>query len=113
MLGTMKPDAYVLASRKAKAGRLYQVNGIFARCVKRAKCRRISRRIRCATRMRARLHTGLDAATIQGLGGWKTRAMAERYTHAANLANAMDTLEAHMSGRTITPKLPKPSRKRA
>ncbi|WP_425526463.1 tyrosine-type recombinase/integrase [Xanthomonas oryzae] len=29
-------------------------------------------------------HAGLDAATIQMIGGWKTRAMAERYTYAAS-----------------------------
>ena len=33
--------------------------------------------------------TGTDAATLQALGGWKTRKMAERYTHAQNLREAM------------------------
>ncbi len=37
-------------------------------------------------------HAGLDAATIQAIGGWKSRQMAERYTHAANLTTAMDAL---------------------
>jgi integrase len=114
LLKTMKPDSYVFASRRAKAGRLYQVNGIFARCVKRAKLpANITPHTMRHTMASTAAHAGLDAATIQGLGGWKTRAMAERYTHAANLANAMDTLEARMTGRTITRKLPRPSSKRA
>jgi integrase len=114
LLGTMKPDAYVFASRKAKAGRLYQVNGIFARCVKRAKLpASITPHTMRHTMASAAAHAGLDAATIQGLGGWKTRAMAERYTHAANLASAMDTFEAHMIGRRVTPKLQRRSSKRA
>lgn len=39
--------------------------------------------------------------------------MAERYTLVAHMANAMDTLETRMTGRTVTPKLPRPSSKRA
>lgn len=37
-------------------------------------------------------HAGLDAATIPTIGGWKSRQMAERCTHAANLTTAMDAL---------------------
>lgn len=42
---------------------------------------------------------GLDVATIRAMGGWKTRAMAERYTHAASMRDAMDTLQNRLSGR--------------
>lgn len=35
---------------------------------------------------------GSDTATIQGMGGWKARAMAEHYTRVASWATAMDTL---------------------
>jgi integrase len=114
LLKTMSADSYIFASRKAKAGRLYQVNRIFARCVERANLpTNITPHSMRHTMASTAAHAGLDAATIQGLGGWKTRAMAERYTHAANLANAMDALEARMTGRTITRKLPRPSSKRA
>jgi integrase len=114
LLKTMKADAYVFASRKAKAGRLYQVNGIFARCVKRAGLPRdITPHTMRHTMASNAAQAGIDAATIQGLGGWKTRAMAERYTHAASLATAMDTLEARMTGRTVTPELPRPPAKRS
>ncbi|WP_414648116.1 tyrosine-type recombinase/integrase [Dokdonella sp.] len=57
-------------------------------------------------------HAGLDAATIQGLGGWKTRAMAERYTHAARLATAMEAVQSRLQGRTIAPELQRPPEKR-
>ena len=50
-------------------------------------------------------HAGLDAATIQAMGGWKTRAMAERYTHAASMQDAMDALQRRLTGVRITRKL--------
>jgi integrase len=109
-----KADDFVFASKRAKDGRLYQINGIFARCVKRAKLpSNVTAHVLRHTMATNAAHAGLDAATIQGLGGWKTRAMAERYTHAANLASAMDTFEAHMIGRRVTPKLQRRSRKHA
>lgn len=37
-------------------------------------------------------HAGVDSATLQAMGGWKTRAMAERYTHPASLSDAMAKL---------------------
>jgi integrase len=37
MIEVRKRDDFVFASKRAKEGRLYQINGIFARCVKRAK----------------------------------------------------------------------------
>lgn len=52
---------------------------------------------------------GLDAVTIKVVGGWKTRAIAERYNHAASMWDAMDTLQTRLSGRTGT-KLHGPTR---
>lgn len=45
---------------------------------------------------------GVDPATLQAIGGWKSRAMVERYTHAGALAEAMAKLSA---GYTVPPKL--------
>jgi len=56
---------------------------------------------------------GIDAATIQAMGGWKTRAMAERYTHAASMRDAMDTLQHRLTSRRVTPKLQRRSRQTA
>lgn len=58
-------------------------------------------------------HAGVDAATLQAVGGWKSRRMVERYTHAGAMRDAMDKLAAGYSAasdtpgrkRTITPKL--------
>jgi len=57
-------------------------------------------------------HAGLDAATIQAIGGRKTRQMAERYTHAAELSSAMDMLQAPLDAGRITRKLHGTTRKR-
>lgn len=39
-------------------------------------------------------HAGVDAATLQAMGGWKSRRMVERYTHASSMLDAMDKLES-------------------
>lgn len=49
-------------------------------------------------------HAGIDAATIQQMGGWKSRVMVERYTHAGAMVDAMDKLQAALA--------PKPTRSR-
>jgi integrase len=56
-------------------------------------------------------HAGVDAATLQAVGGWKTRRMVERYTHASSLQSAMDTLQRAYRGEGrasvgTTPNLP-------
>ncbi|HYG05318.1 MAG TPA: site-specific integrase [Stenotrophomonas sp.] len=61
-------------------------------------------------------HAGVDAATLQAMGGWKSRAMVERYTHAGAMAEAMDKLQAAMASkparrRRITPELPRGRRR--
>lgn len=108
------PDDLLFASARAKSGRAYQMNSIFARCVERAG---ISKHVTPHT-MRHTAATnaaqaGIDAATIQAMGGWKTRAMAERYTHAASMRDAMDTLQHRLTSRRVTPKLQRRSRQTA
>lgn len=105
-------DAFLFASARAKSGRIYQASAIFARCVARAGLGKgITPHTLRHTAATNAAHAGLDSATIQGLGGWKTRAMADRYTHAANLSVAMDALGARLAG-TVTPELHRSSGKR-
>jgi len=103
----LKSDQLLFGSKRAESGRVYQINSIFGRCIERAGLSRDitphSLRHTVATNA---AHAGLDAATIQAIGGWKTRQMAERYTHAASMADAMARLENQLvSHRRITPKL--------
>lgn len=52
-------------------------------------------------------HAGIDGATLQAVGGWKSRRMVERYTHAATLQGAMARLAAQYdSADTVTQGLP-------
>ena len=99
-------DDFIFDSAKAESGRVYQINSMFQRCVERAGLSREvtphSLRHTVATNA---AHAGMDAATIQAIGGWKTRQMAERYTHAASLSTAMDKLETQLVRRTVTPEL--------
>lgn len=108
----LNPDDLLFASKRAKSGRVYQINSIFARCVERAQiakhCTPHTMRHTMASNA---AHAGLDAATIQAMGGWKTRAMAERYTHAASMQDAMAALEHRLVKRKTSPKLHGASRK--
>lgn len=65
----MDPDAYLVASQRAKSGRAYQMNSIFVRCVERAG---IAKHVRPHTMRHTAAtnaaHAGLDAATIQAMG---------------------------------------------
>lgn len=47
-------------------------------------------------------HAGIDAATLQAMGGWKSRVMVERYTHAGAMMDAMDKLQAALTPRPAT-----------
>lgn len=108
----LDPEAYLFASKRAKSGRVYQASAIFERCVARAQLGEgITPHTLRHTAATNAAQAGLDSATIQRIGGWKTRAMADRYTHAANLSEAMDALGARLSG-TVTRKLHGPARKR-
>lgn len=46
-------------------------------------------------------HAGVDAATLQAMGGWKSRRMVERYTHAGAMQDAMDKLEGAYSAQPV------------
>lgn len=97
----MDADAFLFTSRRAKSGRVYQASAIFDRCVTRAGLGEgITPHTLRHTAATNAAQAGLDSATIQRIGGWKTRAMADRYTHAANLSEAMDALGARLSGKT-------------
>ncbi|MET4727937.1 integrase [Lysobacter enzymogenes] len=99
-------DEFLFPSSRAATGRVYQVNTIFDRCVKRAKLRKhVTPHTMRHTMATNAAHAGLDAATIQEMGGWKTRAMAERYTHAASMQDAMAALQTRLKTRRVTPKL--------
>lgn len=58
-------------------------------------------------------HAGVDAPTLQKLGGWKSRRMVERYTHAGELTGAMDLLQKAFAGGKVTQKLQRGKRKNA
>ena len=96
---------WIFATERSSRGRAYQINGVFARCVARAGLPdNITPHTLRHTVASNAAHAGLDAATIQAIGGWKTRAMAERYTHAANVMTAMDAVQHRLSG-TVSQKL--------
>lgn len=108
----LEPTSFLFASSRAKSGRVYQASAIFDRCVKRAKLGDgITPPTLRHTAATNAAQAGLDSATIQQIGGWKTRAMADRYTHAANLSEAIDALGARLSG-TNTQKVHRASAKR-
>lgn len=90
---------------------MYQMNSIFARCVERAGIsKHMTPHAMRRTAATNAAHAVLDAAAIQAMGGWKTHAMAERYTHAASMRGAMDSLQNRLSGRRGTPKFHRPTR---
>ena len=106
----MVPGAFLFPSARSKRGRVYQINGQFGRCVKRAELGEgVTPHTMRHTMASNAAHAGVDAATIMVMGGWKTLAMVQRYTHAANVQTAMDKLESRLHARTITPKLQKGS----
>ncbi|PPJ41697.1 site-specific integrase [Pseudoxanthomonas sp. KAs_5_3] len=102
----LDPGQLLFGSSRSATGRVHQMNTIFARCVQRAGItKHVTPHTLRHTAATNAAHAGLDAATIQAMGGWKTRAMAERYTHAASLQDAMDALERRLTGVRITRKL--------
>lgn len=111
-IASLQPDDWLFPSARSKRGRVYQMSSQFARCVARAGLPAdvTPHTLRHTVASNA-ARAGLDAATIAALGGWKTRAMAERYTHSANLATAMDALERRLQSDTVTPKLQRTSRR--
>jgi integrase len=112
MVRGMAADAFLFPSQRAVSGRAYQMNSVFARCVQAAGItKHVTPHTMRHTAATNAAHAGLDAATIQAMGGWKTRAMAERYTHAASMQDAMAALQKQLSGGRITPRLQRRSRR--
>ncbi len=110
----LQADDFLFPSARAGSGRAYQMNSVFARCVRAAGItKHVTPHTMRHTAATNAAHAGLDAATIQAMGGWKTRAMAERYTHAASMQDAMAALQKQLSGSALTPKLQRRSRKTA
>lgn len=114
MIDGIEPEGFIFASKRAKSGRAHHMNSVFARCVERAGItKHVTPHTMRHTAATNAAHAGLDAATIQMMGGWKTRQMAERYTHAASMRDAMDALQGRLTSRRVTRKLPRRSRKTA
>lgn len=95
---------YLFPAPRAEAGHAVNVYKAFVRCLAAAK---LPHAVNDATGRRAIVihtlrhtmatnasHAGVDGATLQQMGGWKTRRMVERYTHAGAMRDAMDKLEA-------------------
>ena len=106
LIRDLSPEQLLFGSSKSSTGRVHQMNTVFARCVERAGItKHVTPHTLRHTAATNAAHAGLDAATIQAMGGWKTRAMAERYTHAASMQDAMDALQRRLTGVRITRKL--------
>ena len=95
---TGKPGPWLFPSTKAASGHATNVYKAFRRVVKAAGLARVitPHKLRHTMATNA-AHAGVDAATLQAMGGWKSRRMVERYTHASAMRDAMDKLEAAYS----------------
>lgn len=98
LLEGLPADAFIFPSEGSKQGRVYQMNTQLRRCARRAGLPDwvTPHTLRHSMATNA-AHAGVDPATIQRMGGWKTRAMVERYTHAAPLQAGMDALEQRLT----------------
>jgi integrase len=104
-----KPGPWLFPSAKSASGHATNVYKAFNRVVKAAGLSdRISPHKLRHTMATNAAHAGVDAATLQAMGGWKSRRMVERYTHAGAMTEAMDKLES-----AYQPKPAKRSRRRA
>lgn len=99
------PDGstWLFPSRKGKDGHAVNVTKAFGRVVAAAGLSSIitPHKMRHSMATNA-AHAGVDAATLQAMGGWKSRRMVEKYTHAGGLVAAMDKLQGAYSASTIT-----------
>jgi integrase len=81
LIRDLSPEQCLFGSSKSSTGRVHQMNTIFARCVERAGItKHVTPHTLRHTAATNAAHAGLDAATIQAMGGWKTRAMAALYS---------------------------------
>lgn len=99
---------WLFPSQKSKSGHAANVYKAFRRVVKAAGLATVITPHKMRHTMATNAaHAGIDAATIQQMGGWKSRVMVERYTHAGAMMDAMDKLQA-----ALTPKPALRSRRR-
>lgn len=94
-----RPGEWLFPSASSKTGRATNVYKAFRRVVAAAGLPRsiTPHKLRHTMATNA-AHAGIDAATLQAMGGWKSRRMVERYTHAGTMADAMDRLQGAYSG---------------
>jgi len=105
---------WLFPSKRSESGHATNMHIAFNRVVAAAKLSRVitPHKLRHTMATNA-AHAGVDVATLQAMGGWKSRQMVERYTHAGSMREAMDKLETAYQAkpkkaarrRTITPKL--------
>lgn len=105
-----RPGEWLFPSASSKTGRATNVYKAFRRVVAAAGLPRsiTPHKLRHTMATNA-AHAGIDAATLQAMGGWKSRRMVERYTHAGTMADAMERLQgayagtAHRRRRAVAP----------
>ena len=83
-------DVWLFPSSRAKTGHWVNPAKAWRRAASRAGLGRdVNRHTMRHTFATIHARAGVDTATLQALGGWKTRAMAERYTHAQGMRDVM------------------------
>ena len=106
---------WIFPSPKSSTGHAVNVRKAWRRVIKAAKLQSvITPHTMRHTMASNAAHAGVDGATLQALGGWKTRRMTERYTHPGQMREAMDKLSAaYANVSTITQKVHRKKRKTA
>ncbi len=95
---------WLVPSGKWTTGHSVNVSKAFRRVAKAAKLAATPHTMRHTMATNA-AHAGVDAATLQAMGGWKSRRMVEKYTHSGSVTAAMDKLQAAHAPRKITQKM--------
>ncbi|PZP62323.1 MAG: hypothetical protein DI597_05420 [Pseudoxanthomonas spadix] len=89
---------WVFPSPTSRTGHAVNLDKAFRRVVKAAGLEKVITPHKMRHTMATNAaHAGVDAATLQAMGGWKSRRMVERYTHAGAMGEAMDKLQAAMN----------------
>lgn len=103
-----KGSQWLFPASKSKTGHAVNVRKAWARVVKAAGLETIITPHAMRHTMASNAaHAGIDGATLQAVGGWKSRRMVERYTHASTMQDAMAKLAGRYSGAdTVTLELP-------
>lgn len=94
---------WLFPSATSKAGHATNVYKAFRRVVKAAGLATVITPHKMRHTMATNAaHAGVDAATLQKMGGWKSRVMVDRYTHAGAIMDAMDKLQAALSAKPVS-----------